>query len=177
MERIAIIGSSSSGKTTLANKLSRKLVIQHKELDYFFWEPNWVQADNETFRFRVDKFTSQQKWITDGNFSQVRDLVWGRATTIIWLDYSFVLIMKQFFSRSIRRSLTKESLWSGNIETLWNSILKPDSLFVWILKTYKRNIRRYSKLMKDSEYSHAEFIRLKSPKETQQFLNSLKIKV
>ncbi len=173
MKRIVIIGSSSSGKTTLGKALSKKFNIEHKELDLFFWEPNWTQADDETFRKRVDPFTAQEDWITDGNFSQVRDLVWGRATSVIWLDYPFHIIIRQFFKRSIIRSFKKEELWSGNKETLWNSILKSDSLLVWILKTYKRNKKRYSALMESTDYPNIKFIRLKSPKETEQFLSKL----
>ncbi len=94
MKRIVVIGSSSSGKTTLGKALSKKFNIEHKELDLFFWEPNWTQAEDKSFRKRVDPFTAQETWITDGNFSQVRDLVWGRATTVIWPDYPFHIIIK-----------------------------------------------------------------------------------
>lgn len=170
MEKIVIIGSSSSGKTTLAKSLAKKLNIEHKELDSFYWEPNWTEASAEDFRNRVDQFTVQDKWITDGNFSQVRDLVWGRADTIIWLDYPFHIIIRQFFKRSITRSITKEELWNGNRETIWNSILRPKSLLVWILKTYRRNKRRFSDLMESDEYPNARFIRLKHPNETESFL-------
>ncbi len=174
MKRIVIIGSSSSGKTTLAKELSHKLNIQHKELDSFYWEPNWTEADPKIFRERVDCFTKQSNWITDGNFSQVQDLVWSRATTIIWLDYPFNIIIRQFFKRSIIRSFKKEELWNGNRETLWNSIIRPKSLLAWILKTYRRNKKRFSSLMESTEYPHAQFIQLKHPKETNIFLESFK---
>lgn len=173
MERIVIIGSSSSGKTTFAKSLSEKLDIKHKELDFFYWEPNWTEATPENFRNRVDEFTSQSTWITDGNFGQIRDLVWARATTIIWLDYPFKIIMKQFFKRSIIRSFKKEELWNGNRETLWNSILRPKSLLVWILRTYRRNKKCFSVLMESTEYSNAKYIQLKHPKETEQFLKNI----
>jgi adenylate kinase family enzyme len=173
MKRIVIIGSSSSGKTTLGQTLSKRLNIEHQELDFFFWEPNWTQADPESFRQRVDPFTAKETWITDGNFSQVRDLVWGRATSVIWLDYPFHIIIKQFFKRSIIRSFKKEKLWDKNTETLWNSMLRPDSLLMWILKTYKRNKKRYSALMDSKEFPNVKYIRLKNPKETEQFLNKL----
>lgn len=173
MKRIVIIGSSSSGKTTLARKLSERLGMEHKELDYFFWEPNWRQANPEDFRSRVESFTAQEAWITDGNFSAVRDLVWRRATTIIWLDYPFHIIMKQFLKRSILRSVRKEELWNGNRETIWNSILKPNSLFIWIIRTYRKNRKRYSTLMESNEFKNAKFHRFKSSKETKQFVNGV----
>ena len=42
MQRIVIIGTSSSGKTTLGKNLAQKLNITHQELDFFFWEANWT---------------------------------------------------------------------------------------------------------------------------------------
>ncbi len=41
IQRVVIIGSSSSGKTTLGKKLANKLSITHEELDALYWEPNW----------------------------------------------------------------------------------------------------------------------------------------
>ena len=172
MQRIVIIGSSSSGKTTLAKILSKKLSLEHKELDFFYWEPNWTEAKTDDFRNRVMPFVQNERWITDGNFSQVRDLVWGRATNIIWLDYPFHIVMKQFFKRSIIRSIRREELWNGNRETLWNSILRPQSLLVWILKTYKRNKKRFSALLQSEEFPHVKYLHLKHPKETKKFLDT-----
>jgi RimJ/RimL family protein N-acetyltransferase/adenylate kinase family enzyme len=172
-DRIVIVGTSSSGKTTLAKNLSSTLEIPHKELDSFYWESNWTEADPEIFRERIQNFTQKEKWITDGNFFQVKDLVWGRATTVIWLDYPFLHIIKQFFTRSVRRSLSKEELWNGNTETFWNSIFSPNSLLMWILKSYRHNKVRIGTLLKSDEFPGTYFVRLKSPSETQEFLNKL----
>ena len=142
MKRIVVIGTSSSGKTTLARKLAKKLHYEHAELDAFYWEPNWTEAKTEVFRQRVNNFSQKENWVVDGNFSAIRDILWKRATHIIWLDYPFHIIIRQFFKRSLIRSLTREELWSGNTETLWNSIFRPLSLLMWILKTYHRNLRK-----------------------------------
>lgn len=173
MNRVAIIGVSASGKTTLSKKMSKKLNLTHKELDSFYWEYNWNEADSEIFIGRVTDFVKQDRWVTDGNFSQVRELVWGRATHVIWLDYSLLRILKQFFARSIRRSFSKEELWNGNTESLRNSIFKKDSLLFWILKTYRVYGKRYSTLIAAPEHKHIAFVRLKSPEETNTFLKQL----
>lgn len=172
MKRVVIVGSSSSGKTTLAKSLSKKLNIEHKELDSFYWEPNWTEAAIDDFRQRVDTFTQNKNWITDGNYRSVRDIVWGRATYVIWLDYPFHIIIRQFFRRSIIRSISRQELWNGNKETLWNSILRPQSLLMWILKTYKHNKKRYSDLMQSEEFPHLKYLHFKHPEETKKFLNT-----
>lgn len=174
-KRIVIIGSSSSGKSTLGNKLSSILNIPHRELDFFFWEENWTEASTEVFRSRVDNFTAQEQWIVDGNFAtRVSDIAWARATHIIWLDYPLSLILKQFITRSITRSFKRELLWGKCRESLWNSILKPNSLLIWILKTYKRNRKRFTKLMNTFEFPNATFIHLRYPKETIDLIEDIK---
>jgi len=172
--RIVIVGTSSTGKTTLARKLSERLKIPHRELDSFYWQAGWTPLDREVFRERVREFISQPQWITDGNYqSLASDITWSRATHIIWLDYKLLLILKQFFSRSIRRSLKKEELWNGNKETLWNNIFRPDSLLVWILKTYGENKRRFTEVKASNQFPNINFIQLRSPQETRELLNRL----
>ncbi|WP_205370744.1 MULTISPECIES: AAA family ATPase [Thermoleptolyngbya] len=39
-QRIAIVGTSGTGKTTLAQQVGRQLGIAHIELDALHWEPN-----------------------------------------------------------------------------------------------------------------------------------------
>ena len=172
-KKIIIIGSSSTGKSTLALAISKKLKIPHQELDAFYWEENWTRANTEQFRQRVEQFTNQTHWVLDGNFQIARDLIWPQATHIIWLDYNLPIILYRFFIRSIRRSLFKEKLWNNNRETIWGSMICKDSLFLWILKTYKRNKKNFSQLLEEKSYPQARFIRLKSPQDTKVFLSSI----
>ncbi|MBT3585135.1 MAG: adenylate kinase [Halobacteriovoraceae bacterium] len=172
-QRIAIIGSSCTGKTTLAKELSKRLKIPHQELDQFNWQENWSEAPLEVYRQRVDRLTSQECWVTDGNYRKSRDLVWERATTIIWLDFTLPLILSRFFSRSIRRSFSKVELWNGNRETLWNSILRRESLLAWILKVYEPNRKSFSALMKDPKYGAQNFIHFDHPYQLEKFLQSI----
>ena len=71
-----------------------------------------------------------------------------------------------------KASCTKEKLWNGNFETLRNSIFSRDSLFFWILKTHKKHRKEYGDFEIDGNRK-VEFIRLRSPKETSNFICSL----
>lgn len=172
MQRIIIIGTSGSGKTTLGRTLGQKLGIVHRDIDSFHWQKGWQPLEKEKFRSVMDEFTNNEKWIIDGNYSSIKDITWKKATHIIWLDYKLNLVLKRFFWRSLKRSLTKEELWNGNYETLTNSIFSKDSLFFWILKTHKKHKIEYGNFENDKERS-VDFIRLRSPKETSQFINSI----
>src|SRR6516162_9201298 len=117
LKRIVVVGVSGAGKTTLAQHLALHLDIPHVELDALFWEPNWTPVSPEIFRERVAQALCSDHWVTDGNFSQVRDLTWGRATTVIWLDYGVRTMLMRLMHRTFRRIFTHEELWNGNRET------------------------------------------------------------
>jgi adenylate kinase family enzyme len=90
MKRIAIIGTTGSGKTTLAADVSQTLGLVHIELDALNWQPGWTMVPNEVFRQNVSAAVNGPHWVTDGNYRSVRDLVWERADCLVWLDYALM---------------------------------------------------------------------------------------
>jgi hypothetical protein len=42
-------------------------------------------AELDVFRGRVASVVATERWVIDGNYSKVRDLVWGRAEDVVWL--------------------------------------------------------------------------------------------
>lgn len=173
MRRIAVVGTTGSGKTTLARWLSERLGIPHIELDAINWGPNWTEIPVQTFRERVAQVLSGEAWVVDGNYSKVRDVVWRRLDTIVWLDYSLPRILWQLARRTFRRTLTREELWSGNRERLRTALFSRDSLLLWALQTYRKRRRAYPALFKKPEYAHLTIVRLRSPRAAQAWLSSL----
>lgn len=168
--RIAVLGVTGSGKTTTARRLARILGIQHIELDALNWQPGWQQVKTEIFRERVTKAIAGPAWVTDGNYSKARDLIWGHATTLVWLDYPLLVVLWQLFSRTIRRTWTGEELWSGNRETWKGSFFSRDSLFLWALQTYPRYQKEFPALFARPEHAHLQVIHLRSRAETDRWL-------
>jgi adenylate kinase family enzyme len=173
MQRISVIGTTGSGKTTLARQISQRLAISHVELDALHWEPNWTEVPDDVMRDRVSVALSGNSWVVDGNYSMVRDIVWGKADTVVWLDYPLWVIMKQLLWRTFWRSVTQEAVCNGNHETLQKALFTRDSILLWALKTYRKKRREYPILFKQPEYAHLEFVRLHSSKSTQDWLSSL----
>src|SRR4051812_23251994 len=103
--RINVVGTSGSGKTTMARDLAGILGVPHVELDALHWGPNWTEEPDEVFRERVDTLLVGDGWTTDGNYRTVRDIVWGRADTVVWLDYSLPLILWRLSRRTFGRAL------------------------------------------------------------------------
>ena len=173
MRRIVVIGTSGSGKTTLAREFSQALNIPHIELDAIHWKPNWVGRSAAEMKSLLDPLLEQPAWACDGNYQKVRDVVWGRADTIIWLDYSMTLTMSRCFRRTIARWWTQQELWSGNRETLWANFFTRDSLFLWIVQTWRRHRRDYPRLFKAPECRHLQVRRFRTPAELERWKQSL----
>ncbi|MEW5719873.1 MAG: AAA family ATPase, partial [Chloroflexota bacterium] len=73
-KRVAVVGTTGSGKTTLARELAHRLGYPHVELDALHWEPNWGEAPRDVFRARVDAALRGDCWVIDGNYGKARDI-------------------------------------------------------------------------------------------------------
>lgn len=173
MQRISVIGTTGSGKTTVAKRTAKALGVPHIELDALHWEPDWEEVSTEVFRERVSDAIRGDRWVVDGNYSKVRDIVWVRADTVLWLDYPFHIIFMRLLWRTLRRLILRDKLWNDNRESL-TMILSRDSILLWAITSHPRYRREYAQLMSDPEYSYIRFLRHKTPTETEQWLNSLK---
>jgi len=174
MQRINVVGTSGSGKTTMAARLAQRLRVPHIEMDALFWGPDWTPVPEEVFRQRVVEALGGSAWVIDGNYSRVRTSVWERADTVIWLDYPLTVIMMQLMIRTLRRALKREELWSGNRESLSKSFFSRDSILLWALQTFRRRREQFPALFAQPEYAHLTVIRLRSPKASAKWLATVK---
>lgn len=171
--RIAIVGTTGTGKTTLGRQLAQLYQVPFVELDALHWEPNWTGAPVEVFRQRTEEATNGDAWVADGNYGQVRDIVWARAQTLVWLDYPLHVVMWRLLIRTFKRTLGGETLWNGNRERFRTQFFSRESLFLWALQTFRRRRREYPVLLRQPEYSHLALVRLHSSRATCKWLDSL----
>jgi len=173
MKKIVIVGTSCSGKTTLSKNISKILSIPHFELDVLHWGPNWTTR--EDFEQDVAQAVQNPKWVIDGNYRNVRDLIWEKVDTIIWLNYSFQLVFWRALNRTIPRVIMKKSIYAGNRETARTTFFSSDSILWWVIKTHKQRILEYSKLFTGKEYANIRIIQLNNQSEANNFLHDLKV--
>jgi adenylate kinase family enzyme len=172
--RIAVIGATGSGKTTLAQRLGDILDLPVIELDAMHWMPGWTEKPWPEIRSQLDPMTRQDRWVADGNYSQVRDQIWPRADTIIWLDFPFLSIFFRLFVRTLKRVFLKVELWNGNRERFRDNFLSRDSLFVWLLKSRPKHKKNYPLAFQEPQHAHLQVLRFTHPRQTEQWLKSLK---
>jgi len=80
--RTLVIGTSGSGKSTVAGRLAGILDVDHVELDSIFWTPGWTPVSGRELQTKVAEVAAKQSWVIDGNYSPAQELVWPRATAI-----------------------------------------------------------------------------------------------
>jgi adenylate kinase family enzyme len=174
VDRIAVNGASGSGKTRLATALSRRLGLPRTELDALFHQPGWTPLDTGTFRRRVADVTGGARWVVDGNYDQVRDLVWGRAEWIVVLALPRRAVMRQVVVRSMRRAAVRRELWNGNRES-FRSLVSTDAdrnIVLWSWRT----LDRYLDEVPDEARAaapHARVIVLRSRREVDAFVDGV----
>ena len=169
--RIIVIGTSGSGKTTLARELSKRLGVTHVEFDAYRHGPNWAETPDELFRANLSEALAGDKWVADGNYSVARDVVWPRANTLVWLDYPFRVILWRLWWRILRRGITRQELWNGNRENIWEHFFTKDSLFLWAFNTHWKRRKTFLVAFTQPEYAHLNVIHLRSPRQARRWLD------
>jgi thymidylate kinase len=146
--RIAVMGSSCAGKTTLAGQLAKRLGITHVELDALHHGPNWTEATAE----ELGKLRS---WLID------------QADTIVWLDLPLRTSLRRLWRRHRRRIRDDVELWHGNRESWRNAFLGWNALFPYTIHAHIR--RRWAW---PPSFEGRNLVRLRSPGEVETWLAS-----
>ena len=173
MHRVSVVGNSGSGKSTLASALAAHLDIPWIELDSIYHQPGWNPLPAPDFRARVEALVAGETWVIDGNYTAVRDLVWARADTVVWIDLPRPLVMRRIIGRTFRRAVLRRELWNGNREPASNWLtLNPErSIIMWSWTQHAKYRIRYAEAMADPALGHIRFVRLRSPADVRAFLD------
>ena len=103
MQRVLVMGSSGSGKSTFARRLANRTGLPFVSLDALYWQPGWQPSELEPFGLRVAEAASASGWIMDGNYMNTGagELRRARADTVIWFDLPRYVCMTGIMTRIV----------------------------------------------------------------------------
>ena len=174
-QRILILGRTGSGKTTLARELAAAIDVPHVELDALYFGSDFSTAPLPVLRERTSAAIAGDRWVTDGNKSAVRDLVWPRADMVIWLDYPLVVSLWRLGKRAMWRTsvLKAQAAEKGTKAGLPRQFLLAAKGVLTALRSHKGQRREYPRMFDKQENQHLAVVRLRSPRDTRRWLAHL----
>lgn len=139
--RLRIVGTSGSGKSSLAAAVAAATGLPRLDLDAVFWDADWTYRDLDEAHALIRDFVAAhpEGWVSDGNWtSRTGGLLDpgrpGGADAYVWVDHPRPVVMRRVIGRTLRRALTREELWHGNRE-------RPAS---WLRWSPEENIVRWA---------------------------------
>ncbi len=171
--RIVVVGTSAVGKSTLARVLAAHARVPYVELDELHWSADWREKPDDEFRRLADAATAGPKWVTDGNYGIIRDLLWPRVNLVVWLNFGLARTLWRGLRRSADRILRRTELWHGNRESWRRTFFSRDSILLWIVTTHARRRREFEHLRSSGAYAHLKWVELRSPADVRRWLRQL----
>lgn len=114
----------------------------------------------------MSRLTAGPRWIIDSlGCPEVRDLLWDRADTVIWLDCPRRVVMPRVLYRSLRRTVTREVLFGGNRET-WTGWLSREHPAWWAWSHHGSRRTEVERRVRDPRFAPLDTLRFGHPDDT-----------
>lgn len=102
MQRVAVVGSGGSGKSTFATALGALTGLPITHLDERYWHPGWVETPRDEWQAVVRELVAGERWIIDGNYGGTYDLRFERADTVFVLALARRVCIYRVLKRVVR---------------------------------------------------------------------------
>jgi energy-coupling factor transporter ATP-binding protein EcfA2 len=170
--RLLILGRTGSGKTTLGRELAAALEVPHVELDALYFGSDLSTVPLQVLRERTTAAITGDSWVTDGNKRAVRDLVWPRADTVVWLDYPLAVSLWRLARRARWRTsvLKTQARTTGSPGSFVSQLLSVAKGVLTALWSHRGQRRLYPTMFSDPANQHLAVVRLRSPRATRRWL-------
>ena len=99
INKIAVIGGSGTGKSTLAKNLGKILNLPVYHIDAMHHLENWVSRDKDERDRMILEKANKPKWVIDGTYKATLEERVKKADMIIFLDYSTIARLKGILGR------------------------------------------------------------------------------
>jgi len=167
MERVLVLGSGGSGKSTLSVALGARTGLPVVHLDTHYWNPGWTPTPDADWRQKVARLAAEPRWIMDGNFSGTFDARFPRADTVIFLDLPRALCLVRVLRRWVDHAgRTRPDLAPGCPESIDLAFMR------WVWSFPERSRPRVMEELAAHQH-RCRTVVLRAPVEVERFLGRL----
>ncbi len=168
--KILIVGGIGSGKTTLANKITKILKIRNYEIDNIAYKTRdvWVKSDYPERKKKLNKIFKRKTWILEGFYSTPwTHPIYKKADLVIILEVKKTKAKIRVFKRFLKRKFLMKK--NKKINKSLKGMIK---IIKHIhLERYEKKIKRIKRVSKKHS---KKYIILKNKKEIKEFIKKLK---
>ena len=120
-----MLGSSGSGKSTMARRLGDLLGLEVIHLDSYYWKPDWVPTPPDEWKHILKGLLARDRWVMDGNYPQSLEQRIDRADTVVFLDLNRYICLWRCLRRFARhRGHNRPELAPGCYEKIDGEFLR-----------------------------------------------------
>jgi adenylate kinase family enzyme len=163
MNRILVIGSGGSGKSTFSIKLAHKMNLPLVHLDEKYWKPNREKPTDSEWQEKVESLLVEEKWIIDGSYLNTLALRLTKADTIILLDIHNYICIFNIIKRRLKYSKftkrTRPGLPNYLSERIYFKFLK------WVWNYRKKELPKVLSIIENSKAANAKLLIFKNYKD------------
>src|SRR5918992_1400387 len=102
MQRVLVIGSGGSGKSTVAKEIARRLHLPLVHLDALYWQPGWRATPTSAWERVVHQLIAAPWWVMDGNYGGTLDVRLAACDTVVFLDVPRVICLWRILRRRLQ---------------------------------------------------------------------------
>ena len=102
IKKISIVGGPSSGKSTLAENIGRKLDLPITHMDAINYNANWEEVDPKKRDDIYRRIIKEPKWVMDGTYMDTLRERMLASELIIFLDYSTIAKVLGIIIRTLK---------------------------------------------------------------------------
>jgi adenylate kinase family enzyme len=103
--RIAVIGRSGAGKTTVALRIAKTVGLPVVHLDREFWGPDWVPVSTDVYAARQSAAIAADAWVIDGSY--LASPGWEdrlqRADVVVLVEAPLAVCLWRIIRRALQR--------------------------------------------------------------------------
>jgi adenylate kinase family enzyme len=166
INKLYILGTSGSGKSKLADKLSKILKIKIFNLDDIFWLKKYTKKRDFYQRKKKLKalLKKNQEWIIEGVFTDWSKEAIQKANMLIWIDLPKRILSYRIFKRYLKRRNQKKETLKDCIE------------LIKYARSYKKSsgTTSYTSHKKTLQNSHAKKVIIRNKRDLKKLFEILK---